>query len=113
MEPLMKKLLLFVLLFSASSLSQTIVNSYPFPQYVHYNYLWGVTQKNDTFWVASQYNSTSSEHARIYKVSKSGIIIDSLISPLLDNHGIEWDGTNFWIADEYHSPNSRIYKMTP
>jgi len=109
----MKRHLLFVFLFASASLAQTIVNNYPFPRYVHYDYFWGVTVKNDTFWIASQYNATASEHSRIYRVSKSGAILDSIYSPLFDNHGIEWDGSNFWIADEYHAPNSRIYKMNP
>ncbi len=108
----MKRTLLLILLLSASLFAQTIVNTYPFPRYVYYDYFWGITQKADTFWIGTTYTPTTAAYAKIYKVTKSGSIVDSLTGPLKSNHGIEWDGTNFWVADEYHAPNSRIYKMT-
>ncbi len=108
----MKKAIL-VLLVLASYLqanSQTIIGAYSFPYNNSYNYFWGITQKNDTLWIGSDYNS-SPNFAWMYKVTKTGNIVDSLYTPYGFNHGLVWDGSGFWIAEDYRSSGGRIYKI--
>jgi hypothetical protein len=92
--------------------SQTLVASYPLPNYNWYNYVWDLTQVGNDFRVASDYVSGSSDYARIYRVTKTGVILDSMVSPLRSNHGIDWDGTYFWLAEGYRGTGCRIYKAT-
>ncbi|MBS1513904.1 MAG: choice-of-anchor D domain-containing protein [Bacteroidetes bacterium] len=106
-----KLLLLFLILFSSKIFSQTLVNSYPFPNYGSYNFLWGITAKNDTLWVGSDYDNLPSIPAKIYKITKTGVILDSLVSPKNFNHGMAWDGTGFWIAEDLRTSGARLYKI--
>jgi hypothetical protein len=111
----MKKTLFFLsLLIFASNIgmSQSLVGSYNFPYYNPYNSFWGVTAKNDTLWIGTDYdNTTTYPFSMLYKVSKTGIILDSLTTSLKFNHGLAWDGTGFWIAQDYTSGGAKIYKI--
>lgn len=108
----MKKLILFLLiLFSSQIFSQTLVNSYPFPNYGSYNYLWGITAKNDTLWVGSDYDNLPSIPAKIYKMTRNAQILDSITMPYGFNHGMAWDGSGFWIAQDFTSNGAKIYKI--
>jgi Secretion system C-terminal sorting domain/Abnormal spindle-like microcephaly-assoc'd, ASPM-SPD-2-Hydin/PQQ-like domain len=91
--------------------SQTIVGVYPFQYSNTYNYLWGITQINDTLWVGSGYTGTGYTTSKMYKVTKPGVVVDSLTTPFKFNHGLAWDGTGFWIAEDYRTAGGRIYKI--
>lgn len=107
-----KVLLLALILFSSDIFSQTLVSSYPFPNYASYNFLWGITAKNDTLWVGSDYdNAGASIPAKIYKITKTGQLLDSIAMPYGFNHGMAWDGSGFWIAQDFTSNGARIYKI--
>ncbi|MBE2255247.1 MAG: choice-of-anchor D domain-containing protein [Ignavibacteria bacterium] len=103
----MKKIFFFILisLISADVFSQTLVGSYPFPLVNRYNSFYGMTLKNDTLFVGS---GTASS---IYKISKTGQILDSFAVPYTFNQGLAWDGTGFWIASAFRSGGARIYKV--
>lgn len=107
----MKKLLLFLLILISSNIfSQTLVGTYNFPLYNSYNGFWGITVKSDTLWIGSDYNGTGIP-AKIYKVTKTGVILDSIVSPKDFNHGMAWDGSGFWIAEDFRTAGARIYKI--
>ena len=108
----MKKLLLFVLiLFTSNIFSQTLVSGYPFPNYASYNFLYGMTAKNDTLWVGSDYDNLPNIPAKIYKITKTGTVLDSLVMPYGFNHGMAWDGSGFWVAQDFTSGGAKIYKI--
>jgi hypothetical protein len=111
----MKKIIFFIsLIYFASniSFSQSLIGTYQFPYYTPYNTFWGVTVKNDTLWIGSGYSNTSTyPFALLYKVSKTGMILDSISTPFKFNHGLAWDGTGFWVAQDYMSAGAKIYKM--
>lgn len=103
----MKKILLLGFFFFTSNLlSQTLVHYFEFPRYNSYNSFWGITERNNDFWIGSDYEGL------LYRVTKQGVILDSLTTPFRYNHGLEWDGTDFWIAEEFRSAGARIYKIT-
>lgn len=105
---------LFLLLTGIEQISaQTLVQSFPFSRYTPYDYFWGITEVSDTFWIGTDYNSTSGTYqfCWIYKVTKQGVILDSLRTPINSHHGMVWDGENFWIAEGYRAQGSRIFKM--
>ena len=110
----MKKILfavLFIFVF-ASGFSQTIVSTYQFPNWIPLQRLWGVVNANGNIWVGTDYNHTTNyPFSKLYKLNNSGIIIDSLTTPYDFNHGTAWDGTGFWIAEDFRSAGARIYKI--
>jgi len=87
------------------SYSQTLVATYPFPATTVYNGFWGITQINDTLRIGS------SSGGKIYTVTKTGIIRDSLSTPFTFNNGMAWDGTGFWIARNASGTSSRLIKV--
>jgi len=102
----------FILLYTAISFPQSLINSYPFPQYNPYNYFWGPTKANGNFWITSDFTGSAPYvNSWVYKVSPQGVILDSIVTPLKSIHGIDWDGSGFWIAEGYRAQGSRIYKM--
>lgn len=104
----MKKInyILIIIIVSSGILkSQTLVTTYPFPNYSQYNSFWGITSINDTLRIATDNNGS------IYKVTKTGIILDSLTTPFTFNHGLVWDGTGYWIAEDFRTAGARIYKI--
>ena len=102
----MKKLFTLLLLLGIyiQANSQTIVGVYPFQYSNTYNYLWGVTQINDTLWVGSDYTGTGYPTSKIYKVTKTGVEVDSLTTPFTFNHGL---------AHSCHRPPIRYIRHTP
>lgn len=109
----MKKIFLFSILVFVNSylISQTLISSYNFPNFNPYNFFWGLTEKNDTLWIGTDYDGGNYPFSLLYKVTKTGIIMDSLSTPFKFNHGLVWDGTGFWIAEDYRSSGARIYKI--
>lgn len=107
------KFFLFFLLITTQSFSQTLVAAYEFPRFNSYNYFWSIVEVNDTFWIGSDYNSTSGiyQYSWTYKVTKTGQIIDSIQTPIQSNHGLEWEDDHFWLAEGYRAQGSRIFKM--
>jgi hypothetical protein len=85
--------------------SQTLVSFYSFPYATVYNTFWGVTQRNDTLWIGSD------NYGKLYRVTKTGVIRDSITTPFDFNHGLVWDGSGFWIAEDYRTSGGRIYKV--
>ncbi|MDD5362851.1 MAG: choice-of-anchor D domain-containing protein [Ignavibacteria bacterium] len=100
------------LLLSANLFSQTLIGVYPFPNYDPYTYLWGLTAKNDTLWAGTDYdNTTGYPYSMLYKITKTGNFLDSLATPFKFNHGLAWDGTGFWVAQDYTSGGAKLYKI--
>ena len=97
--------LLFFLLCNFSLNSQTLVSTYPFPGTTAYNGFWGITQINDTLRIGS------SSNGKIYTVSKTGVIKDSLTTPFSFNNGLAYDGSGYWIARNASGTTSRIIKV--
>lgn len=91
--------------------SQSLVGTINFPYYNPYNYLWGVAQKNDTLWVGSDYTGSAIPYSILYKVTKTGSIVDSITTVLKFNHGLAWDGTGFWVAENVRTSGARLYKL--
>ena len=104
----MKKLIytiLFLLINISFTYSQTLIESYPFPNYSQYNSFWGITKLNDTLRIGTDNNGS------IYKVTTNGIIRDSLSTSLTFNHGLVWDGTGYWVAEDFRTAGARLYKL--
>lgn len=104
----MKKYYLLIcifILFSIEVKAQTIVASYPFPNYSQYNSFWGITKIGDTLRVATDNNGS------IYKVTTAGLILDSLTTPFSFNHGLVWDGSGYWIAEDFRTAGARLFKI--
>jgi hypothetical protein len=104
----MKKfVLIFILFFSVLPhlYSQTIVASYPFPRYAPYNSFYGITEVNDTLWIGT------SNGGSLYKVTKTGNIVDSVTTEVTFNQGLAWDGSGFWVARNFGSQAWRFYKL--
>jgi hypothetical protein len=99
------KTLFFLLFLISASFSQTLVASYPFPATTVYNGFWGITQINDTLRIGS------SSNGKIYKITKTGNILDSLATPFAFNNGMAWDGSGFWIARNASGLTSRLIKV--
>lgn len=95
----------FILLHISSVNSQTLISAYPFAPNTSYNGFWGITEINDTLWIGS------SSGGKLYKVTKTGIVIDSLTTPFNFNQGLAWDGTGFWIARNASGTASRLIKI--
>ena len=74
------KLLLISAVFSSAAFSQTLVNTYQFPNYSQYNSFWGITEVNDTLYIGTDNNGS------IYKVTKTGVILDSIPTPFNFNN---------------------------
>ena len=109
----MKKIILtilFVLIF-ASGFSQTIVSTYQFPNWTPLQRLWGVVNVSGDIWVGTDFNNAAYPFSKLYKLNSSGVIIDSLATPYDFNHGTAWDGTGYWIAEDFRSAGARIYKI--
>ncbi|CAN5562029.1 hypothetical protein BH10BAC5_BH10BAC5_19620 [soil metagenome] len=105
--------LLFVCISCKNAHSQTLVNSYPFINNNVYNYFWGIANVNDTLWIGSDYdNTTTVPFSRLIKVLKNGTIVDSITTPFKFNHGLAWDGSAFWIAKDFTSSGAKIYRMS-
>lgn len=85
--------------------SQSLIAAYPFPATTVYNGFWGITQINDTLWIGS------SSNGKLYKVTKTGTILDSITTPFNFNNGLAWDGTGFWIARNASGTTSRLIKV--
>jgi len=98
-------ILILILIQSASLQSQTLVASYPFPTYSQYNSFWGITKVNDTLRIATDNNGS------IYKVSNTGVVLDSITTPFTFNHGLVWDGTGYWIAQDFRTAGAKLYKV--
>ncbi|MDQ3022168.1 MAG: choice-of-anchor D domain-containing protein [Bacteroidota bacterium] len=97
--------LIVIMSVSSTINSQTIVASYPFPNYSQYNSFWGITKIGDTLRIATDNNGS------IYKVTTEGMIKDSLTTPFTFNHGLVWDGTGFWIAEQFRTAGARLFKV--
>ncbi|MBI5404465.1 MAG: choice-of-anchor D domain-containing protein [Ignavibacteriae bacterium] len=109
-----KSVLLFLFFFSTAltGFSQSLVGAYDFPYNNIYNYFWGITAKNDTLWVGTDYDNTASyPTTKLYKITRTAQFLDSLTTPFKFNHGLAWDGTGFWIAQDYATAGSKIYKI--
>lgn len=99
-------ILIILLILTSSALhSQSLVSTYNFPAATVYNGFWGITQINDTLRIGS------SSNGKIYTVSKTGIIRDSLVTPFSFNNGLAYDGSGYWIARNASGTNSRIIKV--
>lgn len=97
--------LIWIILASANSYTQTVVATYPFPNYSQYNSFWGITKIGDTLRIATDNNGS------IYKVTETGQIRDSLTTPFDFNHGLVWDGSGYWVAEDFRTAGARLYKV--
>ncbi|HRJ85713.1 MAG TPA: choice-of-anchor D domain-containing protein [Ignavibacteria bacterium] len=96
---------ILLIMLSAGVSSQTLVSTYNFLGSTAYNGFWGITQINDTLRIGS------SSNGKIYTISKTGVIRDSLTTPFNFNNGLAYDGTGFWIARNASGTTSRIIKV--
>lgn len=109
----MKKLLmLFCFLCTSSLFAQTLVNVYPFPYYNPYNFFWGITHIGNDLWIATDFDGTGYPFSKMYRVSKTGAILDSVTSSFKFNHGLAWDGADFLWAEDFRTAGARIYRVT-
>lgn len=109
----MKKLvLLFFFLTCSTLIAQSLINVYPFPYYNPYNFFWGITSKDGDLWIATDYDGSGYPFSMMYRVSKTGTILDSVTSPFKFNHGLAWDGGDFLWAEEYRTAGARIYRVS-
>lgn len=109
----MKKLfLLFFFLTCSNLFSQSLINVYPFPYYNPYNFFWGITSKDGDLWIATDYDGSGYPFSMMYRVTKTGTILDSVISPFKFNHGLAWDGGDFLWAEDYRTAGARIYRVS-
>ncbi|MDZ4713794.1 MAG: choice-of-anchor D domain-containing protein [bacterium] len=97
--------LCFFLFITSCLKAQTIVASYPFPNYSQYNSFWGITKIGDTLRIGTDNNGS------IYKVTTTGLIRDSLTTALTFNHGLAWDGTGYWVAEAFRTAGARLFKL--
>ncbi len=100
----MKKIIFTLIVFVSfitNIKAQTVVASYPFPNYSQYNSFWGITKIGDT----------TDNNGSIYKVTEKGVIFDSLTTPFTFNHGLAWDGSGYWVAEDFRSAGARLYKI--
>ncbi len=101
-------LIIFCLAYLLSGIdlkAQTIVASYPFPNYSQYNSFWGITNIGDTLRIGTDNNGS------IYKVTKTGQILDSMPTALTFNHGLIWDGDAYWVAQDFRTAGAYIYRI--
>ena len=104
----MKKFFVLLLIVAASNLySQQLVGVYNLPAYLNMNNIWGFTSAGDTL-----FRVGSDNDGKIYKMTKTGILLDSISTPFNFNHGLAWDGTGLWIAEDYRSNGARLYKIS-
>ena len=109
----MKKIfLLFCFVISSSLFAQTLINVYPFPRYNPYNYFWGITHRDNDLWIATDFDGTGYPFSMMYRVTKSGVILDSVTSPFKFNHGLAWDGGDFLWAEDYHTTGARVFRVS-
>lgn len=104
----MRKLTLLItisLMCMSSAIAQTIIATYPFTNYSQYNSFWGITLLNDTLRIGTDNNGS------LYKVSLNGTILDSMTTPFTFNHGLAWDGSGFWIAQDFRTAGAKLYKV--
>lgn len=95
----------FMLALVGLARSQTIVASYPFPSYSQYNSFWGITGIGDTLRIGTDNNGS------IYKVTKTGQVTDSLTTAVNFNHGLVWDGTAYWVAQDFRTAGAYIFRI--
>jgi len=104
----MKRLILFLLIVCAmNSYAQQLVGVYNLPAYLNMNNTWGITQAGDT-----TFRIGSDNDGKIYKITKYGVVLDSVATPYNFNHGLAWDGTGLWIAEDFRSDGARLYKIS-
>lgn len=106
-------LLLYCFISTSTLLAQTLVNVYTFPRYNPYNFFWGITHRNDDLWIATDFDGSGYPLSMMYRVSKTGAVLDSVTSPFKFNHGLAYDGTNFYWAEDYRTAGARIFKISP
>ncbi len=98
-------LILFSGIFTSVSFSQQLIASYPFPNVGPYNSFWGITQRNDTLWIGSDYNG------KFYKVTKTGVILTALLHRLTLITDLEWESNGFWLAEYVRTNGARLFKV--
>ncbi len=109
----MKKLfLIFCFLFGSSLFAQSLINVYQFPSYNPYNFFWGITAKGNDLWIATDYDGTGYPYSMMYRVSKTGVVLDSVTSPFKFNHGLAWDGGDFLWAEDYRTAGARVFRVS-
>ena len=91
-----KSFILFYFFISSSLLAQSLINVYPFPSYNPYNFFWGITHVGNDLWIATDFDGTGYPFSKMYRVSKTGAILDSVTSSFKFNHGLAWDGADFY-----------------
>ncbi len=98
-------ILFLLILICSVNYSQTLISTYSFPGTTAYNGFWGITQINDTLRIGS------SNNGKIYTITKTGNITDSLTTVFNFNQGLAWDGSGYWIARNASGNNPRIVKV--
>lgn len=107
-----KYLLFFLILFSFSTYSQTLLESIDLPAETFYNYGYGLVHENGKYWISS--SSSSAGYGIIKAVNSSGIEVDQLsinYPTMRNSQGLAFDGTDFWYV-ERKTARCDIFKVT-
>ena len=114
----MKTFLVVFLLLGALSfaLTQTIVQSYPFPNTTYWNQAYGLAADSSGLCVSSTTSTTSLyNYGRIYKLDSLAQILDSTSSTSItlgQSQGLAFDGADFYYVRRYTS-SCTVIKVSP
>ncbi|MDW8437021.1 MAG: choice-of-anchor D domain-containing protein [Chloroherpetonaceae bacterium] len=99
--------LLFLALFQRAS-AQTIDTVIAFPNSNSWNFIWGVTRVGDTLFLGDD------NFGDIIRVTVRGDTLGRIDLPNFYNfnHGLEFNGTHFLVAQDYRLAGARLYRFT-
>ncbi len=99
--------LLCVISFQAAS-AQTIDTVIAFPNSNSWNFIWGITRIGDTLFLGDD------NFGDIIRVSTRGDTLGRIDLPnfYAFNHGLEFDGTHFLVAQDFRTAGARLYRFT-
>lgn len=106
MKKMMTTLLLVGLSYSASA--QAIDTVIALPNANNWNFIWGITRIGDTLFLGDD------SFGDIIKVTVRGDTLGRIDLPNFYNfnHGLEFDGTHFLVAQDYRFSGTRLYRFT-
>src|SRR5690606_7179924 len=102
----------FVLLFSLSVFSQTLIQSVDLPTGTYWNSGYGLVYANGNYWISSGSSTTGS--GVFYAVNDQGELVDTVTiqnyPTMRASQGLAFDGTDFWYVERKTS-RTDIFKV--